>query len=306
MIQILLATYNSERFLSEQLDSLLNQSCTDFEILIRDGMSQDHTEEIIQKYAETFPGKIRFLGKGRASACENFSLLLEAADAELIMFCDHDDVWKSNKIEVTLAAYRKAQQQYGENMPIMVFTDSVITNEKLQTVSPSMVRSQHLNHTDFTLQKIIMQNMASGNTMLINRPLRSLALPIAKEALMHDHWITLAAAFAGKIVYVDEGTILYRQHASNVIGFSQYGISFLLKKLSQGIPAVRERLCRNMDQAAIFLRLHKDILKEEDMLLLSSLERFRKMGFWEKRLFLWKNHFRKEGFLRNLGMFLFV
>ena len=169
-----------------------------------------------------------------------------------------------------------------------------------------MIRSQHLNHTDFTLQKIIIQNMASGNTMLINRALRSLALPIAKEALMHDHWITLAAAFAGKIVYVDEGTILYRQHASNVIGFSQYGISFLLKKLSKGLPAIREQLYRNMDQASSFLRLHKDMLNEEELLLLASLERFRKMGYWEKRLFLWKNHFRKEGFLRNLGMFLFV
>ena len=306
MIQILLATYNSELYLSEQLDSLLTQSCTDFEILIRDGMSQDHTEEIIQKYAETFPGKIRFLGKGRASACENFTLLLEAAEAELIMFCDHDDVWKKNKIELTLAAYRKAQQQFGENTPVMVFTDSVITDEKLQTVSPSMIRSQHLNHTDFTLQKIIIQNMASGNTMLINRALRSLALPIAKEALMHDHWITLAAAFAGKIVYVDEGTILYRQHASNVIGFSRYGLPFLLKKLSKGLPAIREQLYRNMDQASSFLRLHKDMLNEEELLLLASLERFRKMGYWEKRLFLWKNHFRKEGFLRNLGMFLFI
>ena len=88
MIQILLATYNSERFLSEQLDSLLAQSCTDFEILIRDGMSEDRTEEIINRYIRSFPGKIRFLGKGKASACENFARLLEAARSELVMFCD--------------------------------------------------------------------------------------------------------------------------------------------------------------------------------------------------------------------------
>ncbi len=306
MIQILLATYNSERFLSEQLDSLLAQSCTDFEILIRDGMSEDRTEEIINRYIRSFPGKIRFLGKGKASACENFARLLEAARSELVMFCDHDDVWKKNKIEITLEAYKKARIQYGENTPIMVFTDSVITDENLNILSPSMMRSQHLNRTDFTLQKIIVQNMASGNTMLINHSLRSLALPVAKEALMHDHWITLAAAFAGRIIYVDEAAILYRQHTSNVIGFSRYGFSFLLKKLLQGIPALRERLYKNMDQAASFLQLHKDMLKEEDIRLLDALAGFRQMGYWEKRIFLWNNHFRKEGFLRNLGMFLFI
>lgn len=306
MIQILLATYNSEQFLAEQLDSLFAQSCTDFEILIRDGMSEDHTLQIIEKYSLLFPGKIRFLGKGRASACENFALLMAEAKGELFMFCDHDDVWEKDKIKISLEAYRKAEKQYGNTMPLLVFTDSVITDEKLRQISPSMMRSQRLNTTSFTPPRLILQNAASGNTMLFNKALLDLALPMAPETLMHDHWVTLAAAFFGRILYVDQATILYRQHSSNVIGFSRYSLFSLLRKLSCGLPQIREKLYRNMDQAAAFLLLHGSLLDEKEKELLEALKNFRKMGFFEKRIFLWKNDFRKEGLLRNLGMFFLI
>ena len=81
MIQILLATYNSEAFLAEQLDSLFAQSCDDFEILINDGGSKDKTLEIIADYQKRFSNKIRLIGSAPASACENFSKLLASADA---------------------------------------------------------------------------------------------------------------------------------------------------------------------------------------------------------------------------------
>ncbi|MBE6406277.1 MAG: glycosyltransferase [Lentisphaerae bacterium] len=98
MIQILLATYNSAPFLKIQLDSLMNQSYRDFEILVNDGASRDNTLAIIADYQKRYPGKIRLLGSAPVSACKNFSILLAAADAELIMFCDHNDVWKKEKI----------------------------------------------------------------------------------------------------------------------------------------------------------------------------------------------------------------
>ena len=82
----------------------MNQSYRDFEILVNDGASRDNTLAIIADYQKRYPGKIRLLGSAPVSACKNFSILLAAADAELIMFCDYDDVWKKEKIVVDLCA----------------------------------------------------------------------------------------------------------------------------------------------------------------------------------------------------------
>ena len=101
-VQILLAVCNSSRFLREQLDSLLAQDMPDFEILIRDGGSADDTMEIVAEYRRKNPEKIKVVGSGPASAVENFSSLLAASAAPLVMFCDHDDVWKPDKIRVTV------------------------------------------------------------------------------------------------------------------------------------------------------------------------------------------------------------
>ena len=93
MVDILLAAYNSEKYLSEQIDSILAQNIQDWRLIIRDANSQDSTRQIIGKYCSMYPEKIVFSGSAPASALENFSALLADSDAEYTMFCDHDDFW---------------------------------------------------------------------------------------------------------------------------------------------------------------------------------------------------------------------
>ena len=96
-VQILLATYNSEKYLAQQLDSILAQEFQEFEILIRDGGSTDSTLEIIREFCQKYPGKVTFAEAGKAGACQNFSRLLELSTAQIVMFSDHDDVWMPDK-----------------------------------------------------------------------------------------------------------------------------------------------------------------------------------------------------------------
>ena len=306
MIQILLATYNSHAFLAEQLDSLMAQSCQDFEILISDGGSCDDTLEIISGYQERFPGKIRFLGSEPASACENFGKLLAAAAADYVMFCDHDDVWKSNKIAISLDACCKAEAESGTAMPILVFTDSEIVDHALVTTGKSMVKTQRLNTENFAPERIFIQNVASGNTMLFNAALKNLILPISKAALMHDHWVAAMAAVFGKIVFVNEPAIKYRQHGKNVLGAFRYGIGGFLRKAIHDICAVREKLYCKIDQGIAVLESHPQQLSVSQQQLLDGMRNFKNLSWLEMRVFLWKNGFRMEGFLRNTGLFLIV
>ena len=305
-LQILLATYNSSRFLREQLDSILTQDCRGFEILIRDGGSSDDTAEIVGGYMREHPGTVRFLGSAPATALENFSALLAASDAPLVMFSDHDDVWKPDKVRITLDKYRELENEYGSGTPIMVFTDSEVVDSELNLISPSMFRYQNLDVHALTLNRLIVQNVPSGNTMLVNRALVDLASPIPSAAVMHDHWLSLVATAMGKFGYLAEPTVSYRQHSDNFYGAANYSIPAFLRKLSFGREKIRRRFQQNIDQAVEFGRRYAASLSKKDQEMLEDLKSFQKLGFWGRRTLIWKHGMWKSGVLRNIGTFLFI
>ena len=306
MIQILLATYNSSGFLAEQLDSIFAQTYNQFELLIRDGGSKDNTLSIIEDYQTRFSGKIRLIGSQAASACENFAALLAAADAELLMFCDHDDVWKKEKIELSLQAYKEMEAKYTSAHPILVFTDSEVVDSNLVTQFPSMMRSQNLNRNRFSPGRTLIQNYASGNTMLFNRALQKLTLPIGKSAIMHDHWVALTAAFFGKICYVDKPLIRYRQHGGNVVGSFSYNFNSCVKRFFSDTGALRCKINYKIDQCVELLSSHSELLSPDQKNFLDSLKRFKKMNKIAKCNFMLENDMLLEGFLRNIVTFLVV
>ena len=250
----------------------------DFEILIHDGGSSDQTVPMICQHAEQYPGKIRFIGSDRVDACSNFAKLLEYADGELFMFCDHDDVWKKEKIARTLEAYQKAEQKYEKNTPLLVFTDLEVVDADLNQRFSSMMKSQKLNTSSFTIERLAVQNAVTGNTMLFNKALRDLALPIPSQAIMHDYWIALTAALLGKIIYLDEPLILYRQHNDNVIGSFKYDMINMLKKLYRSNHELRNTFYKKMDQLTVLLARHSDKLDTEKSAMLASLQKLKNMS----------------------------
>lgn len=306
MVEILLATYNSSGFLREQLDSLLAQDTDDILITVRDGGSSDDTAGIINEYMNRAEGRIRFLGSRRSDALGNFAALLEEAREELMMFCDHDDVWMPDKVSRTLALYERTAAGCPPGTPIMVFTDSVVADAEMKPLADSMMACQKLDPRHMTFPKLLVQNVPSGNTMLFNRALRNRALPIPRTAVMHDHWMTLVAERFGRIAYLDEPTLLYRQHGGNVYGATAYGIGSFMKRLAGGRAKIRARFQQNIDQGTAFLERYRDELDPETVELLEQASEFRRMGFWARRKFLLKYGVLKTGFWRNAGMFALI
>ena len=188
----------------------------------------------------------------------------------------------------------------------MVFTDSEVVDSELNLISPSMFRYQNLDVHALTLNRLIVQNVPSGNTMLVNRALVDLASPVPSAAVMHDHWLTLVAATMGKFGYLAEPTVCYRQHSDNFYGAANYSVPAFLRKLSFGREKIRRRFQQNIDQAVEFGIRYAASLSEKDREMLEDLKTFQTLGFWGRRKLIWKHGMWKSGVLRNIGTFLFL
>ena len=300
-IIILLATYNGSKYLKEQLDSICSQSYKNFEIIARDDGSSDNTLDILKSYdVKTLETKQNLGAKG------SFSVLLEYvvnnSDAEYFMFCDQDDIWEKDKVENTFAKMKLMEKQYSKT-PILIHTDLKVVDEELNTLSNSMWEYENINPKLNTLNRLLMQNTITGCTVLINRKLAELALPVASEAIMHDWWLGLVASSFGKIGFLNESTIKYRQHSSNDTGAKSYGIKYILNKLKNFNEISIEK---NILQAKAFLENYREQIDSETLEMLEEFSSMNERMFLEKRKILWKYKLLKQGFVRNIGLFVTI
>jgi glycosyltransferase involved in cell wall biosynthesis len=303
MIDLLLATYNSSRFLAETIESLFEQDYKDWRLIIRDGGSTDSTQEIIEHYTQQCPDKIiAIAANGFSSVCENFSSLLAESSAPYVMFCDHDDVWKSDKISKSMSALKRQEECHGQAVPMLLFTDLCVVDYDLHPIHNSFLKYQNLNPKKILLNYLLVQNVACGCTIMINRALADLCGPIPSEALMHDYWLMLLASAVGRIIFVDEPTVLYRQHNDNCLGAKRYGHKYIFEKITDGVSAARERFDRNILQAETFLERYQEILPSQHIQLLKEFSDLPNQSWLKRRVVVCKNRFLKTGFLRNMAM----
>jgi len=262
-----MATYNGEKYLKQQIDSILAQSNKKWELLIRDDGSHDDTVSIITDYQKKHPNKIKLIrdNKHHLGANLNFGQLLQYTNGEYIMFSDQDDIWLPNKIELTLRAMKSAKQLYPEK-PLLVHTDLKVVDPNLNTIAESMWSYQKLfPEIGDNLKTIMAKNVVTGCAMMINSKAKAVSTPIAREAVMYDWWIAINVAKYGKIVPVSVASILYRQHSDNLIGVHRMSISHLLKKLCslKQLMSANYRMIKKADPHASFasLLLNKFLLK---------------------------------------------
>ena len=220
MIDILVAVYNGEKYLKEQLTSILNQTYKEFNIIIRDDGSTDSSLYIIKEFNQLYPEKVTFVeGVPSGSAKNNFFELINYAKSDYIMFCDQDDIWFENKIEVTLKKMQATENTYGKDVPILCHTDLTVVDKNLNTINPSFFKMQKFDITKTTLNRALVQNIVTGYTMMINKALLDLAKGTnSEDIIMHDWWLFLIASAFGRVEVVTTPTILYRQHEENQVG----------------------------------------------------------------------------------------
>ena len=233
-IDILLATYNGEKYLRQQLDSILSQTDSTWRLIARDDCSTDGTVAILEEYRQRFPEKITLIDNHgeNLGSCQNFARLLQHASAEYVMFCDQDDVWLPHKISATRTCMQTLEDEFGTESPLMVYTDLKVVGEDIDTVlADSTWEYQQLDpRNGRRLNRLLLHNIPTGCTMMINGALRELALPIPPEAVMHDWWIALVATAFGQSRYLTAPVILYRQHGNNAVGIEPLNLIREIRK----------------------------------------------------------------------------
>lgn len=305
MIDVLLATYQSERFLTKQLDSLLAQDCPGFRILIRDGGSSDQTPAVISAYQVKHPDKITVLAGGKADAVQNFALLLGQSTAPYVMFCDHDDIWLSNKISASLTAVRRLEAEHGVNTPCLVHCRADLIDEKDQIIARNLA---HFYHWTIKPDGHIRCDIPTlGCTMMVNRALADLAQPIPAAAGSHDTWLGRLAWYAGAVDYVDQTLLLYRVHPTNASGASgRSHFRTMLKRLRRMPDFHRRMIDHYLTPAKLFFDRYHAIIPGRYYRQLQMLASLESCGFWTRKYRLIRYQIRANGCLRTLGFWLFL
>ena len=275
-VQILLATYNGARYLPEQLDSLQRQTYQDFTLLVSDDGSTDGTPALLQEFAAEWPGRVAFAAHAPAfgNARDNFFWLMEQSCADYVLFCDQDDVWNPDKVEKTLAGLRQLEEE-NPAMPVLFFTDQTPVDADLHPIAPSLMRMQQQDAGQTDYRRLLFQNIVTGCAAGANRAAVQLALKCQnrQDVIMHDWWLGLVVSRFGKVGYLDESTMLYRQHGGNSVGAKQVdSLRCILHRLSH-LKRVRQSILRKKSQADAFLVTYEEKLSQQEMAFLRRFAR---------------------------------
>lgn len=301
-IAILMATYNGEKYISEQIESLLEQTYDEWELFVHDDGSTDDTIAYIDSYIRKYPGKIHLLdGKSTGGAKYNFFYLFSQVQAPYYMTCDQDDVWMKNKVELT---YKKIQEieksnQSEQQKPYLVYTELRVVDEGLETISETMSEYQALDCHRRDIKQFLLQNSVTGCTMMVNRTLRDkmLAIKNIDNTIMHDWWAALVAAQFGETAFIDEPTILYRQHGDNSLGALEINrLSYIIRRVWQR-KQMQESLRLGRMQAQEFATVY-NLPKDSVAVRYAQLEGKSKR---ERQKFYKDNNMYKTGFMRRMG-----
>lgn len=308
MIDILLAAYNGERYIKQQIDSIVSQTYSNWRLIIKDDKSTDATLEIIKEYEKKFPGKIIVKDsiKNSGSAKQNFMSMLELAEAEFIMFSDHDDVWLPDKIKVTLKTMEKMVAKYGKETPLLIHGDLIVVDKDLNTLAQSMFYQQNLDSKKVLFNDYLVQNNITGCTMMINRALVNKIRQFPREYIMHDWWFGLIASAFGKVQFMNHKLIKYRQHGNNEVGAKNIrSLPYLVKKAIAGTQ-VHDALNKTYAQAKEFKRIYYKELDEQKREILDSYISLPACNKANKIRILNKYRFTKSGIFRTLGYYFYI
>lgn len=306
MIDILLATYNGEKYLKEQIDSILNQTYKEFRILIRDDGSTDETLKQIQLYMSKYPDKIFLVEEESGYRCSanNFMILAMHAESEYVMFCDQDDIWLPNKIEDTLNEMKKIENQYGIETPTVVFGNYIVVDEKLNEITN--IRANQIDNYKLDLNHLLVQNYVTGCLMMVNKSLYSNIKFYSPEILMHDWWIAIYASSFGIIHHFDKELMLYRQHGKNFVGAVDIkSFKYRLNKIIS--PNTKNMKWLYKKQAEKFLLEYRTTIPTKQKAVIVKFVELYGEKLKLKRIYcLLKGKYLKGDLIRILGQLIYI
>lgn len=276
-IQILLSTYNGEKYLREQLNSFTAlDNFEEIKVLIRDDGSSDSTKDILKEYSERFGFEVIY-GENVGVNMSFHQLILRAdRSCEYFAFSDQDDVWLPHKLSRAVCRI----SEIDSNSCALYSACSSLTDEKLNVNGHTLIPKKKLS-----FYNAMVQNVAVGHTQVFNRHLLELlAKEFSQDIGITDHWAYLLASTTGQVMYDEEQTALYRQHGNNLIG---YGNSFFasfknrIKRALSGAPQEKTR------QLEAFLECYGSDMSPEHKKELESFLSSQKC-FFKRLVYLFK------------------
>lgn len=309
MITIIMAVYNGQEYIREQLESLKDQTYTEWRLVIRDDRSSDKTVEIVKKFSDEVEQEVIFKvnEKPSGSAKNNFALLInDAKESDYVMFCDQDDIWKKDKIEITFNKMKQAEERYGRDFPLLVHGDVEVIDENGNINADSMFEMSHIN-ADSKLPQILIQNHVTGCTMMCNKKLIAGISEYASSEyiIMHDYLAALYASVFGKIEVIKKPLLSYRQHSGNSVGAKNNNNPvYLLKRLANGRKSYKEAMETSRNQVKFFVEIYREELAAEkyceEYELMSGYASLGSRAKLYRIMFYKKNHIWKNGTIRKI------
>lgn len=304
MIDVLLATYNGEKYLPAQLKSLEEQTYQDFRLYVLDDASSDGTVGILQDYKSRHPESTELIldTEHTGDPSKNFFRLLTRSRQDYTMFCDQDDVWAHEKVRFTLQEMQR-QEENDPYIPRLVHTDLEVVSADLQPVARSFMHYEHLDPHYTSLPRLIVQNNVTGCTILLNRLLRE-RIRVPDPMFMYDWWIALTCSAFGKISYLKDATVLYRQHGANAVGAADVRSPAYQAGRLQDSQGIRRSIGRTYALASCFEKVYGRELQPEQQQFLTAYTQSRHTGAFQRFRVLSKYKAYKKGIGRRIAQIL--
>jgi len=234
-VDVLIATFAGEKYIEEQLESLLRQTFLPTRVLVSDDSLTPATGERIGIWNTGNRLPIFLLPRRdniRPGPAGNFEYLLTFANADFILFCDQDDYWLPEKIETSVSVLQEMEREKGMDRPCLFFSDLTLVDLNLRLTDSSMWKKQMLNpRLASNWRQNIILNVVTGCTIAINRAALQKILPFPECDILHDQWVACAVSFFGSIRFSRTSKIYYRQHATNAVGARGMNLATVLSGL---------------------------------------------------------------------------
>lgn len=291
-VAILMSTYNGERYLREQLDSIIKQTYKNIEILIRDDGSIDSTIDILNEYRKKYKYIRYYTGPNLKPARSFLDLLRQAPVADYYAFCDQDDYWEDDKIECAIKKLKDGKADF-------YYSSYTVVNENLKTIREG-VQKPVMN----TIGQALVMATVTGCTVVFSKKVQECAkLYSPLQLMMHDSWlykVTLAMGY--KVVYDDQAHLLYRQHGNNVIGANKSKIRIWKSKWRRWLKNVSND---RYHEACELYKGYNSMMPLEQSRIVKRIADYLQMNL-VKRILLAMNSDYKTGNTKSDIAFLFA
>ena len=262
-ISICIAVFNGEKYLKEQLESILKQSCKNIEIIIVDDCSIDGTKKLLKDFVKKYEFIKVYENEHNIGFINNFEKAISLSSGDYIALADQDDVWEFNKLEVLIDLIK-------DNDSLLVYSNALLVDNNLKSQNKTLLDSTVPMSGNNNLY-FLHNNSISGNTIIFKKELKEKALPFPDNIGFHDIWLSFVASSNSNIIYSNQNLVKYRQHMDNVTNINKQKIKKTYKnKISAKIKSQKSFSLKLQNYIEY---LEKDISNHKNLLLLKELNK---------------------------------